>query len=491
MSTYIEEIVQYDELVNTVEGRAVLQGEPWKPLPSAPVAPPMRLEWLPPVLQGMAEAVAENLNVPLDLPALIGLGVGSACACGRIGVQLKPDWFEPAQLFILGVLDSGEGKTPSFKQMAGQLFRYQAQENKVRAVAIEADKAALEVLYARKQAAVKKKDEDEARSIAEKIANFQQTTLMKRFVGGDVTPEKIAEILQDNGGATAQLDDEGELFELLAGRYQDLPNLNPWLKGYSSGVPLTMERKGGSVIVDKPNLSVLVLAQNYVLSELLDERRMCGKGFLARFLIACPEPVREYQPEPDLPAAVVSGYQTHIQELLALPHATLTLTPDAREIFFDWRNEVRERQWTDWLSLKRDGFTGKIAGNTARLACILRLWEDADPFEPIDALLMRNAIALTKYFIGHMLHLIGTEGNLTAPAKEALALLVKNGEPIQKERDIKRSLTNRKLFPSGETVDVAFDELERGGYIRRTQEKGTGRPVALVELHPDLVKEVE
>ena len=439
----------------------------------------------------MSEAIAANLSVPPDLPALIGLGVASACTCGRIGVQLKPDWYEPAQLFLLGVLDSGEGKTPAFRHMAGQLFKYQADVNKQRAVQIESDKAALDVLSAKKQAAIKKKDTKEARAIAEEIAEFPVVHLMNRFIGGDVTPERLAEIMRDNDGATAQLDDEGELFELLSGRYQDMPNLNPWLKGYSGGVSLTMERKGGSTIVDNPNLSALVLTQSYVLDSLMDERRMRGKGLLARFLIAAPEPVREYGEEPDLPAPVVMGYQAHIKELLALRPATLKLTDEARELFFAWRNEIRQRQWTDWAPLKRDGYSGKLAGNTARLACILRLWEDTDTFDPIDVLLMKNAIELTRYFIGHMLHLIGTKGNLTEPAQETLALLIKNTEPIQKERDLKRILRQRKLFSTDEVVDLAFSELERAGYIRRTQEKGGGRPIALIELHPDFIQDVQ
>jgi replicative DNA helicase len=491
VSTYTEEMTQYNELANTEDGQALLQGETWKPLPSAPVAPPLRTEWLPPVLSSMSEAIAANLSVPPDLPALIGLGVASACACGRIGVQLKPDWYEPAQLFLLGVLDSGEGKTPAFRHMAGQLFKYQAEINKLRAVQIESDKAAMDVLSAKKQAAIKGKDTQEARAIAEEIAQFPEVHTMSRFIGGDVTPERIAEIMRDNDGATAQLDDEGELFELLAGRYQDLPNLNPWLKGYSGGVSLTMERKGGSTIVDNPNLSVLVLAQSYVLDALMDERRMRGKGMLARFLIAAPEPVREYGEEPDLPAPVVIGYQTHVRELIALRPAILKLTDEARELFFGWRNEIRQRQWTDWAPLKRDGYSGKLAGNTARLACILRLWEDSDTYEPIDALLMKNAIAFTRYFIGHMLHVIGAEGNLTEHAKETLALLIKNREPVQKERDLKRILRQRKLFPTDEAVDLAFSELEREGYIRRTQEQSGGRPTALVELHQDLIQDVQ
>lgn len=486
---------EYEDLLQTPEALAILgQTAPsvgWKPLPATPIAPQMCLEWLPPVLRGMAEAVAANLNVSLDLPALVGLGVASACACGRIGIQLKPDWYEPAQMFLLGVMDSGEGKTPAFKKMAALPFQIQADENKRRALKIEGDKAELEVLQARKAEAVKKRQPEEARKLAEEIAAFPSLHTMSRFIGGDVTPEKLAEIMRDNDGSTAQLDDEGELFELLAGRYQDMPDLNPWLKGYSGGVPFTMERKGGSTIVEKPNLSVLVLAQQYVLNELLDAKRMRGKGLLARFLIACPEPVRDYSPEPDIPAAVTRGYEATVRRLMAIKPATLTLTPEARTQFFAWRDEIRTRQWEEWEPLKQDGFIGKLAGNTARLACLLKLWEDTDLDEPVDALQMRNAIALAQYFVGHMLHLLGTQCSLTLPAKETLDLLVKNGEPVQGEREIKRTLTERKLFSNGDIVDAALVELEKAGYIRRTQQKTSGRPIAQDELHPDLLAKRE
>jgi hypothetical protein len=47
------------------------------------------------------------------------------------------------------------------------------------------------------------------------------------------------------------------------------------------------------------------------------------------------------------------------------------------------------------------------------------------------------------------------------------------------------------MFPTDEVVDTAFSELEREGYIHRTQEQCGGRPSALIELHPDLIQEVQ
>ncbi len=477
----------YETLVDTTEGRVALG---WKSLPAAPVAPRFDPAWLPRALRDMAEAVSANISAPLDLPALIGLGVASSCACGRVSVQLKPDWQEPAQLFVLCAMGSGEGKTPVFRHMAGSLWRWQAAENRARIVRVEQDRAELETLQAAKAKATKRGDTIEARGIARQIAEFSQTRLLTRFTGGNVTPERLAQLMQENGGATAILDDEGEAFDLLAGRYQDQPDLTPFLAGYSGGKPLTVERKSGTVIVDTPALSVLALTQPFVLSSVLGDDRMRGKGLLARFLIACPEPMREYGDEPDLPAAVVRSYEEAVARLLALPSCRLTLSAEAREVFFAWRAEVRKRQWDDLNALQRDGFTAKFAGNTARLAACLHLWEQS-PGDEISAATMRDAVALARYFAGHLLHLLGGEGGLTGAAREALGWMVQRGEPVQRARDIKQGLAKRKLFRAEGAAEAALDELCKAGYIQREQERGDGRPVLLVRLHPDLLPQKE
>lgn len=495
MSSMLQEYEEYDRLKDTPEGRAILAevnpSAAWKPLPTAPIAPPMRTGLLPPVLRSMAEAVAASLNVPPDLPALVGLGVASACACGRIAVEAGINWQEIVSLFFVGVMPSGAKKTPVFNTLACGLFDWQEAENRSRKRRIEADKAEMEVMQANKARAIKSGNTVEARQIAEQIAGFPLTHKMRRFIGGNATPESMIQIMAENEGATAQLDDEGTLYELLAGRYQDVPDLNPWITGYTGKKPLSSDRKGGSETVDRPAVSVLTLTQPYVFEQVLDNPRMGGEGFVARFLISCPEPLREWNEGVPIPEAVDRGYKAAVRRLLVLKPATLTLTAEAKRLFNEWRRELFELGWGEWNQLQQRGFVSKYEGATVRLAAILHLWEEQDTEEAIDATTMRNAIALIHYFAGHTLHLLGTQGGFTAPAKEALTLLVKAGDPTQREREIKQALSKRRMFPSGEAVDAALGELERAGYIRRTIEKGAGRPVALVELHPDLLPQRE
>lgn len=495
MSSILQEYEEYNQLKDTPAGQAILAGActsaPWKPLPAAPVAPPMRPEFLPPLLRSMAEAVAANLNVPLDLPALVGLGVASACACGRVSVEAGINWQEIISLFFVGVMPTGSKKTPVFNALACILFDWQEAENKERKRRIEADKAELEVMQAQKAKAIKSGNKAEARQIAEQITAFPLSYRIRRFIGGNATPESILQILAENGGATSQLDDEGTLFEVLAGRYQDVPDLNPWITGYTGKKPLSSDRKGGSETVNRPAVSVLTLTQPYVFEQVLDNPRMGGEGFVARFLIASPEPVREWNEGVPIPEAVERGYKAAVKRLLTLKPATLTLTTEAKRIFNEWRRELFELGWGEWNQLHQRGFVSKYEGATVRLAAILHLWEEQDTEEPIDAATMRNAIALIHYFAGHTLHLLGTQGGLTASAKETLALLIKEGEPQQREREIKQALTKRKTFPSGEAVDAALDELTRSGYLRRIEVSSGGRPSPTIELNPELLPKRE
>lgn len=487
---YNSEMQEYERLAAMPEVQeAFSQDAAWEPLPSAPVAPGFDPEWLPPVLAEFAGSVAQNLSVPMDLPALVGLGAASACACGCAKVAIRPDWEEPCQLFLLVVMGSGEGKSPTFSRMTKPLFEKQAEENQRRQVQIAKDAAMVDTLAAKKAQAVKKGKVEEAQALAQEIAETPVMHPMRRFVGGDVTPEAIPEVMAENGGSTSILDDEGELLELLSGRYQERPNLDPLLKGYTGSV-LSITRRGRSVVVNHPALSVTLLAQPYILKTLLNDDRMSGKGLLARFLIAEPEPLREYpEDEPAVPESLAQKYNAMLSRMMHMEPKLLHLSPEAKDVFFGFRSEWRRRQWEDWEALKTGDFIGKLAANTARLAGLLHLMEDSG--DEISAGTMRRAIEIMRYFIGHTLRLLDDGCKLSKPAQEVLQLLLKNAAPIQKERELKRRLQQRKAFPNSEAVDAAFAELEQHGYIRKQKEKGAGHTAAIILLHPELLKAQE
>ena len=489
MTNYEMEQAEYEALTNTPEAKAVLGLPECPPLPAAPVAPCFDPEWLPEPLRAMCEALAANLSVPLDLPACIGLGVASACGCGKICLNIREDWTEHGQLYMLVVMDSGSKKTPTFKKMTDVLFQTQAEENQRRAVQIKQDEAEVEVLKAEKAEAIKKRNTAKAREMAEKIANFPALYPMRRFIDSNVTPEAYPEIMLENNGATAILDDEGDLFELLAGRYQDAPTLDPFLKGYNGGTLESHRRGRPLVVVPKANLSVLILAQPFVADGIFSNPRMVGKGLVPRFLIARPEPIREYKPEPPIPAKVKADYKAALCKMMGVGTHCFTLSAEAHRLFMEFQNEWREKQFDEWEPLRRYGFIGKIDANLARLACTLKLWSGVNNDE-IPAQLMRNAIAINRYFIGHTLHMLGPTAKLSERARLVLEYLCRAGERIVNERDTKQAMTKKKGFRNAVIVEQAIAELVENGFVKRYSNSTGGRPSWYIELLVDMEVDV-
>ena len=156
---YQAEINEYEALLDTPEAQAVLQAEEWTPLASVPVPPAFDPEWLPQVPRDMADAVTRlrKKRIPFGMPALCALGASSACACGRVTIQVNQGWNEASQLYLAGIAPPGAAKSPVMEAMTGRLIALQAEENRRSQIEIAREQAALSVLEAERAAFVKKK----------------------------------------------------------------------------------------------------------------------------------------------------------------------------------------------------------------------------------------------------------------------------------------------------------------------------------------------
>src|SRR6266568_4499542 len=79
---------------------AAWDGEP-VPLSARRLLPPFPLDALPPWIADMAGAVAEFMQVPLDLPGCLALACLAAAGGGRVEVEVRPGWREPTNLFVV------------------------------------------------------------------------------------------------------------------------------------------------------------------------------------------------------------------------------------------------------------------------------------------------------------------------------------------------------------------------------------------------------
>lgn len=492
MTNYEAEAQEYESLINTPEAQAVLAAEEWPPLASVPVPPAFDPEWLPQVPRDMADAVTRLriMRIPFGMPALCALGASSACACGRVTIQINQGWEEAPQLYLAGIAPPGAAKSPVIKAMTGRLIALQMEENRRNQITIAREQTRLEVLESERAKAVKKNQSAEAEAKAEEIERFKQAMHhpIARFIESNVTAEAVPRLMSENKGV-ALIDDEGTLFEMLTGgRYFNVPDTSPFVKGYGGQDALTVYRKDRAIVVENPAMSILALIQPIIRENIMKDPRLIGNGFAARFLFAdfCMGGELGAEEEP-IPDKVRRAYNARLEALYNLPAFTMTLTPEAWAVLCVWERELLERGDTggEWEAAANAGHLRKMKGTTARIAANIQLWKGG---ERIDADSMRCAVEIARYFVLNLLCMFGTQVTMTSGAKQALNLLLKNGAPSQRERDVKEALSRRKLFKRASGLaDASLAELEQGGYIRRMQKATSGRPVRYIAVHPDLL----
>jgi hypothetical protein len=112
---------------------------------------------------------------------------------------------------------------------------------------------------------------------------------LPRWLVDDATPEALAGLLATYG-RIALLSPEGDVFDQMAGRYNQAgPNLGVYLKGHAGDL-LKVDRRGRPPeYVERPCLTIGLAVQPEVLRGLAGRPGFGGRGLLARFLYSLPE----------------------------------------------------------------------------------------------------------------------------------------------------------------------------------------------------------
>lgn len=322
---------------------------PFKPLkPSADSLPPFPIDCLPSRLRSYVEAVAIHTQTPVDMAAGAALGVLAACLQGKV----KVEW---------------------------NIGHYEQKYNEENKAAIRRNRQARESLQRdinrltrQLEAKYDKLTELELQHTQDKLAELPEIKPLQIFTD-DCTSESMVRLLRDNQGRMALISAEGGAFDNIIGRYTKKPNLDVWLKGIC-GDTIRVDRINREPdYIRNPALSMIISAQPSVLSEIMQNGLLDGRGFLARlFYINISSNVmpKTFRSAP-IPAAVQRDYEGLIFHLLERETTALHLAPEAvnrmdklcRSIEAYLRNEHRDMR--EWGS-KYIGLVLRIAGR-----CIL------------------------------------------------------------------------------------------------------------------------
>lgn len=382
------------------------------------------------VLCEFCAAVAESFQVPVDLPAMLVLSVAGATLAKKVIVHIQADHWEPVNLNTVVALPPANRKSGVFRTVMEPLNYFERQEVERLAPMIEQNRNQRFILeesikHTRKQAAKANKVEDrkhyqeQANEYARELSELEVIT-SPQYVGDDATPESIAILLNDNAGRFALLSPEGDVFDLMAGRYSSgTPNLGVYLKGHA-GDDIRVNRANKDFsprYVHKPVLSIGVTVQPEVLRGLTLKKGFRGRGLLGRFLYSLPKSLlghRKINPCP-LDPKISMAYQKQILDALRLepnidvdgkpcPHI-VTVSDDALQETDRFATEVEKHLGPGGDFASMGDWAGKLVGATCRIAGIFHGLIYAASSNPaktqIDAETMLGAIAIGEYLIPH------------------------------------------------------------------------------------------
>ncbi|MEQ8770045.1 MAG: DUF3987 domain-containing protein [Phycisphaerales bacterium] len=490
--------------------------DPWPepmPLPDGADPPVFPLERVFPEASAKAGvfvgALAEALQVPPELPGLLVLPVTSLAISGRAVIEVAPGWIEPAPIWTLTMLGSGERKSAAFQSVLGAVLEWErAEAERMRPTIARAEElkriSEQRLKTARRDAAQADDDAREALSkAAQTLAEEVGAMTVPRppqLRTGEPTPEAVADLMQRNGERLLLAAPEAGAFDTMMGRYQrGVPNFDVYLCGHA-GDALSMDRKhGGSIHLARPELSVAMTVQPVAVRDLLSNPHAKGRGLIGRFMLSCPAGrvgARAIHPDP-LPEHLADAWARWITHLLELHKperpTTVRLSAEAHRAMSGFRQELEPRLGPAGDLNEHSEFGSKLPGLVARIALTLfALGHWARPAlspagsDEIGIDEMNAAIAWGRWAIDahtHALSAVGADADLEL-ARKCARWIARHDRPDFTRRDLFTARrTNAVRHP--EDLNGAIDILIEHGWIRPSARRArTGRPAERCEINP-------
>jgi hypothetical protein len=487
-------------------------------VPGLATVAPLPLDALPPTLRAHIESVAGNLQVPSDLPIILGLGTLSAAVAGRVEVHVRSGWREPVNIYTAAILPPASRKSPAYAAMTAPLREWETEEVRRQAPLVLAARDVLDVadkhLERLKTDATTPPGKGRPRPTADEIENARaelEAARAKmppdgRLLAGDITPEAMVQRMAAQGGRLAILEPEPGPLQLVAGRYSDSARLDELKKAWS-GETLTVDRVGRSPVrVERPALALVLCLQPGVLARLQNRDAFRVEGVLGRFLWVQPAHGLGHRltgrnvPRRDEGAA--GAYARLVRRLAGLapavdadgtqrPHV-LRFDEGALGVLEAFEGEI-EPELADGARCEpvRD-WAGKCLGQAVRVAALLELAAragDGRPLvgEPVGAWAMESAVRMMRALLTHALAVLGPADARSQLLDYVLhrAVELPDGSTL---RDLYERTKGRSAIESMEDLRPLVDELVERGCVRLRERASTGGrpPSPVIQIHPAL-----
>jgi hypothetical protein len=454
--------------------------------------PGFPIEVLPDELADYLSQVAESLQIPVDMPAMLGLAACSYCVSG-CEISPKPDWIEPLNIFTAIIMPPASKKSAALKYITAPLKTHEKEKMEDRSQEVtknQSERRVLESKQKKLETQLAKGEDIDTRialnEINQELAEFRDIYL-PTVIASDSTPEAVARLLFENDGKLSIFNAEGGIFGTMAGRYNSgTPNLDVFLQGHA-GDSLKVNRIGRPTeYIESPCLTIGLAIQPTILENLKHKSFMKECGLLARFLFVTPDCDYGNNKFETKPISEISKtyYQNLIFDLLKTNSITLTLDHEAKKVFAGYFEAVGERLDGDLYQIKF--WAGKLRGAVLRIAGILELIKNPHSQE-VSENTIHAAIAIGEYLTKHAkavfdLMDFDQELHLANRILNWIGRKSKTGFSLSEVYTaLKTSAANRM-----EDFKGGLDRLVEHHYLNHIVEKTEGRPSNRYQVNPEL-----
>ena len=453
----------------------------------------------------MIEAVSAVNQIDPAFTVSFYLAVLSLAAAGKFEIDLGTHRETP-NLYLTPSLPSGERKSPTAESMTRPVYDFEmsVRDHAHGSVAADSNKrkisegriAEIQKKSAKEIDPIKSHQlEEDARELINQLSETP-VPVLPTLVADDITPEKLGDLMCENGEKMAILSSEGGIFDILAGRYDPngSGNLDLYLKGYS-GDPWRSHRIGReSKSMNRPLLTVCLGIQPIVVEEILRNNKFRGRGLLARFLFSHGKAQAGYRDRltNGIPDDLRKSYSDHIRRILSAEFpkdASISFTEEAQSLWNEFYVDCEQEMRPEGKLYPLKDFGSKLPGSVARIAGLLHFAEFGQ-----DAINHRVSVSIVNascvfgiFFLEHAAAIFGAAGEdqRIKVAKQIMDSIVRHRWLSFKGRDILRNTSIGNMDEASTGLKILIER----GFIRAGSptEKGQGRPeAASYDVNPKL-----
>ena len=388
---------------------------------------PFPTEALPESLAAIVRAAARINRVPEGLAALLALGAVSASIGSTLVARLYQDKTTRANLYLLGALPSGEGKSttadvmlrPFMDRDIAQREEWKLNRWPIAKAKHACIKMAIEQLQA--EATSKKLSPAESQQLVAQLADKERelekcsTDMVEpRLIVEDITTEALVLELSRNNETMALLSsDGGDVVANILGRYRrNTVDDSLFVKAWS-GDPVSVNRMGRpSITLRSPCLTTVLLVQLDKLARFFAKKQLIDGGYLPRFLMTrlvnVPSVVSVDMVALD--PGVAKAYRATIDDLVTTFRLSSELvvaqsTRAAQQVVVDYHNEIVAKRKVELKDVS--GFAARWHEQACRIALILHAAKHgAKAGEEIQEDTVRSAVEIMRWFANEQLAIL-------------------------------------------------------------------------------------